>query len=172
MTDTDTSAEAVERVRKYVDWPYTSPDTVILDSDLVRITASDISTVLAERDYYKDRAEQADAGLREIAKPRSPFNEHAGLAGSFDGDLRAFARATLAQIDAKPSDPDPTLAKDCGHYPESLTKMTNDHIEELEAEVDYLRRWQNAAFWANANIDIDIDKCPEAQEELKGKADE
>ena len=47
-----------------------------------------------------------------------------------------------------------------------------DRIEELEAEVDYLRRWQNAAFWANPNIDIDIDKCPEAQEELKGKADE
>ena len=47
-----------------------------------------------------------------------------------------------------------------------------DRIEELEAEVDYLRRWQNAAFWANPNIDIDIDKCPEAQEELKGKVDE
>ena len=41
-------------------------------------------------------------------------------------------------------------------------------IEELEAEIDYFRRWQNAAFWANPNIDIDIDKCPEAQEELKG----
>ena len=24
--------------------------------------------------------------------------------------------------------------KDCGHYPESLTKMTNDRIEELEAD--------------------------------------
>jgi len=57
---------------------------------------------------------------------------------------------------------------------ESLTKkkLNADHIEELEAEVDYLRRWQNAEFWANPNIDIDIDKCPEAQEELKGKADE
>ena len=62
--------------------------------------------------------------------------------------------------------------KDCGHYPESLTKLNADHIEELEAEVDYLRRWQNAAFWANPNIDIDIDKCPEAQEELKDKTNE
>ena len=47
-----------------------------------------------------------------------------------------------------------------------------DRIEELEAEIDYFRRWQNAAFWANPNIDIDIDKCPEAQEELKDKTNE
>ena len=54
----------------------------------------------------------------------------------------------------------------------SLTKLNADRIEELETEVDYLRRWQNAAFWANPNIDIDIDKCPEAQEELRGGVDE
>jgi hypothetical protein len=54
----------------------------------------------------------------------------------------------------------------------TVAKPLTDRIEELESEIDYLRRWQNAAFLAHPNIDLDIKIDPEAQEELKGKTNE
>jgi len=55
------------------------------------------------------------------------------------------------------------------HIFDGLMLAMANRIEELEAEVNYLRRWQNAAFLAHPNIDIDIEIDPEAQEELEGE---
>lgn len=41
---------AIYRIRLYVDYPYTSPDALVVDSDLVRITAQDLADLVAERD--------------------------------------------------------------------------------------------------------------------------
>ena len=45
-----------------------------------------IDELKADRDEWKARAVRLEAGLREIAKPRSQFNEHAGMAGSADAE--------------------------------------------------------------------------------------
>jgi len=43
---TDTSKDAVGKLRLYTDWPYTSHDTLVLDSELVRISAQDLADVV------------------------------------------------------------------------------------------------------------------------------
>lgn len=43
-----------------------------------------------------------------------------------------------------------------------------DRIEELEANLEKLERWQAAAFIAHGNLDLDIEANPEALAELKG----
>ena len=51
---TDNAPErAIDRIRLYVDHPYTSPDTLVLDSDLVRITAQDLADLVALCDEMK-----------------------------------------------------------------------------------------------------------------------
>lgn len=45
--------------------------------------------------------------------------------------------------------------KDCGHYPESLTKLNADRIEELEGAVDWQRGRAEAAE-ANLAKAVDI----------------
>lgn len=59
MTDTPTDSDSVERIRRYVDWKYTTPETVVLNSDLVRLTAGDLAALLAERDDLKSDLEAA-----------------------------------------------------------------------------------------------------------------
>ncbi|MDD9727191.1 hypothetical protein PVV74_17155 [Roseovarius sp. SK2] len=53
-----TEPEHVERIRKYVEWPYTTRDIIVLDSDLVRITAGDLADLLAERDALSAKLQE------------------------------------------------------------------------------------------------------------------
>lgn len=62
-TAEDGTQDGIARIRTYVDYPYTSPDTLILNSALVRITAGDLGQLLAardalahERDEWRQRA--------------------------------------------------------------------------------------------------------------------
>jgi hypothetical protein len=87
---TDISMGAVERVRKYVDHPYTSPDTLVLDSDLVQISADDLARIVQRVDAQAARIEELEA---QVAAARSEALREAAKVLLKGGSYEAFRPA-------------------------------------------------------------------------------
>jgi len=92
---TDTSRESVERIRKYVDYPYTYDDVLILDSALVKMTAGDLRALLTERDAFKARADRAEADAEKWKKAFAVQSRKLQTVLHIDG-----VKSTLAKNDA------------------------------------------------------------------------
>lgn len=73
-----TEPEHVERIREYAEWPYTTRDTIVLDSDLVRITAGDLADLLAERDALS-AALQEGPNVKPLEWMEGGFEQDADL---------------------------------------------------------------------------------------------
>lgn len=103
---------AVQKIRTYVDYPHTTPDTLLLNSQLVKITAKDLAELLAERDAMEasrnaiaqkfDRADPNPARMariimRSIENEQRLYESEARLAGIEQASRALYSRLRAAQ---------------------------------------------------------------------------
>ena len=91
-----TDPEHVERIRKYVEWPHTTRDIIVLDSDLVRITAGDLADLLAERDALSAKLQ----GLSKASRELSAQAHHVALGAHTPCDITEAAKNLLPLVAA------------------------------------------------------------------------
>lgn len=93
-----TDRESVERIRTYVEYPYTSPGTVVLNSALVRLTARDLAQLLEERDALLAENEKLRAELTVARHDLRDANVKVMRVAQERDELRAPTLAQALQV--------------------------------------------------------------------------
>lgn len=62
--------DPIEKIRKWVDYPYNSPETIVVQSDLVTFTADDLARLLQERDEAAARIRELESELAALREAR------------------------------------------------------------------------------------------------------
>ncbi len=118
MTDKPkTTPEAVERLRKYVDHPYTSPDTLVVDSQLVRINAAHLARVVQHVDTLSARVAELEAAAKT--------SRNDALREGFKAGAMAVHREWLESDVFKEPRGDPEFSEAATDYANALIGDTN-----------------------------------------------
>lgn len=93
--------DGISRIRLYVDYPHTSPDVLLLDSALVRISAGDLAELLAAYDLRETAQAEINALQERIIDERKAAYI-AGTQSGWEAAKSAFERLSDRKAEQEP----------------------------------------------------------------------